>query len=321
MSQSKGRVRPLGALRHNVTNNNVRDDIPNYKNIASDTRMRGIHGNAMSVPPAKEKEDRPKQSLKSANSDSGSSTKSQDLTDRKELQQAKTRERELKQQVESLQKQIEELKSQLSDKEQIISDLQDKINKQESHYKKLYEKEQEDHSETKKKIDELEKLLAGTRMEVSRLKEKNEVMLNHLRKEMEERITEITKQKDKEIAVKDEKLNRLKQQMAEALKGNSWERQQQLEELTKELARIQEEADALRLKLKAFKNSKTKSCQNCEDSTSRLEKAIESIRERDSTIQELKVLTVKFEKQLEQQDLLLKQWAESKGHKVAVFPK
>lgn len=39
---------------------------------------------------------------------------------------------------------------------------------------------------------------------------------------MEERITEITKQKDKEIAVKDEKLNRLKQQMAEALKGNSW---------------------------------------------------------------------------------------------------
>ena len=34
------------------------------------------------------------------------------------------------------------------------------------------------------------------------------------------------------------------------------ERQQQLEELTKELGRIQDEADGLRIKLKAYKNNK-----------------------------------------------------------------
>ena len=36
------------------------------------------------------------------------------------------------------------------------------------------------------------------------------------------------------------------------------ERQQQLEELTKELGRIQDEADSLRMKLKQFKSSKVR---------------------------------------------------------------
>lgn len=38
----------------------------------------------------------------------------------------------------------------------------------------------------------------------------------------EERIVALTEEKDKEIKVRDEKLGRLKMQMADALKGNSW---------------------------------------------------------------------------------------------------
>lgn len=40
--------------------------------------------------------------------------------------------------------------------------------------------------------------------------------------QLEEKILEITTSKDKEIKIRDEKLTRLKNQMADALKGNSW---------------------------------------------------------------------------------------------------
>ena len=39
---------------------------------------------------------------------------------------------------------------------------------------------------------------------------------------MDEKLKELTELKDKEVALRDEKLNRLKKQMADALKGNSW---------------------------------------------------------------------------------------------------
>ena len=40
--------------------------------------------------------------------------------------------------------------------------------------------------------------------------------------QLEEKILEITTSKDHEIKIRDEKLTRLKNQMADALKGNSW---------------------------------------------------------------------------------------------------
>jgi hypothetical protein len=39
---------------------------------------------------------------------------------------------------------------------------------------------------------------------------------------MDEKLKELTDLKDKEVSLRDEKLNRLKKQMADALKGNSW---------------------------------------------------------------------------------------------------
>ncbi len=40
--------------------------------------------------------------------------------------------------------------------------------------------------------------------------------------QMELRVAKLTTEKEEEIALRDEKLNRLKTQMADALKGNSW---------------------------------------------------------------------------------------------------
>jgi hypothetical protein len=39
---------------------------------------------------------------------------------------------------------------------------------------------------------------------------------------MEEKLVRLREEKDREIVIRDEKLNKLKKQMADALKGNSW---------------------------------------------------------------------------------------------------
>lgn len=56
------------------------------------------------------------------------------------------------------------------------------------------------------------------------------------------------------MKLKEEKLDNLKKQIAGAFKDNSWERQVQIEELTKELKRVQEESDLIKHKLKGYKN-------------------------------------------------------------------
>ena len=62
-------------------------------------------------------------------------------------------------------------------------------------------------------------------------------------------------------------------------------------------------------------------CGNCQETLLKLDKAMLSIKEKDSSIKELKSLCSRFEKQLSQQDELLKMFAEKKGHKVTNFPK
>ena len=40
--------------------------------------------------------------------------------------------------------------------------------------------------------------------------------------QFDKKLADVVEQKDKELAERDAKLNRLKQQMADSLKGNSW---------------------------------------------------------------------------------------------------
>ncbi|KAL3857945.1 hypothetical protein ACJMK2_012570 [Sinanodonta woodiana] len=280
---SKRSVRPLGQLKHINTSN---DKIPKFPALSSVQHNNGIlnkdyelHGNAMSVPPPKEPEE-PKQKsiVKSAKSDSGSSTKSLDLVDRKELNEAK-----------------------------------------EKHFKKLYEEELQSHAETKSNLRNSQDDVAKLTLRLEQVMQENAEKIKQLQEEADKKLAEMTAGKDKEIADKEQKLNRLKQQMADALKGNSWERQQQLEELTKELRRIQDEADSLRHKLKAYKSKS--SCANCAENAAKMEKAVAVVKDKDIQIKEMNQLLAKFEKQLSQQDQLLKTLAEGKGHKVTTFPK
>lgn len=315
----KGSVRPLGSIKHNTGNDRI-PKLPSFTKTVEKSKMEnvGIHGNAMNVPPPKVREDIKPKTL-SAKSDSSSSTKSvENMVDKKELQEAKAREKDLLKKIAELQKIIEELKEQITEKDQTISSLENKLKEQEQTYKDKLDEEKQLHSNTKNSLESLRKELEASKEENKRIAKRNEELLNKFKNEMDEKLKDITELKDKELALRDEKLNRLKKQMADALKGNSWERQQQLEELTKELARLQEECDTLRMKLKSFKSKG--SCPNCSDSNGKLERIFIECKEKDKTIKDLKILVTKFEKQLNQQDVLLKNLGESKGHKVNYKP-
>lgn len=62
------------------------------------------------------------------------------------------------------------------------------------------------------------------------------------------------------------------------------------------------------------------SCPNCSESNSKFERLYAECKEKDKSIKDLKLLVTKFEKQLTQQDGVLKTWSESKGHKVNYKP-
>ena len=62
------------------------------------------------------------------------------------------------------------------------------------------------------------------------------------------------------------------------------------------------------------------SCPNCSESNRKFERLFAECKEKDKSIKDLKLLVTKCEKQLTQQDVLLKTWSESKGHKVNYKP-
>lgn len=337
LSQMRGgkRTRPLGSLRQMIPPDE-KVQLPRLNSLTSrgadeeklDEKYGGIQGNAMTLPTPKEAsrpEDRRKSlpqvqkepSVPKSASASSASGVSHEACE-KEMKEAVAREKDLKERIAQLQKQVELLTAQVSEKDQVIQNLGKDLQAMEEDYKKKLEEEQAGHAVTQQNLQstqtEMEALLSKLEAQEKEAKEKMDLIRLDLTRQM----TEMAAQKDKEIADRDQKLNRLKMQMADALKGNSWERQQQLEELTKDLARIQEECDMLRGKLKSLSKTKPGHCQNCAEATSRAEKLALTLKEREVTVKDLKSLCAKFEKQLSQQDQLLKMFAESKGHKVTL---
>lgn len=232
------------------------------------------------------------------------------------------RESQQKEEIQRLQKIIEELGQQIEEKDQAIVDLQEQMAHQEQKYKELYSQECVRHEGTRQTLQEMWSDVEKKVALIAQLKDQHQDELQRLSTEMETKLAAERAEKEREISVRDEKLNKLKKQMAEALKGNSWERQQQLDELSKELQRVQEESELLKMRIKAINkggssggSNKNSACGNCDVMRKQLTFTQALLKERDASIGELKTLCSKFEKQLTQQDALLTQFAESKGYK------
>ncbi|XP_070204497.1 filamin A-interacting protein 1-like isoform X2 [Littorina saxatilis] len=328
------RTRPLGSLRHMIAPDDTKVQIPklsispkNEEEEKKEIRLAGVQGNAMAVPPPKEtsrieEKRRPTPGTqrepippKSA-SNSSTSAVSHEACE-KDLKEVLGREKDLKERIAQLQRQVEQLTTKVGEKDQVILAMTTDMETMEENYKQKLEKEKSSHRATRDELDAAQLQIQEGLRQLEALEKESREKMDLIRLDFTRQLNELREAKDKEIADRDQKLNRLKMQMADALKGNSWERQQQLEELTKDLARIQEECDMLRSKLKALSKGKPGQCGNCAESASRAEKLAVTVKEREMAIKELKTLCAKFEKQLSQQDVLLKQWADSKGHKIA----
>jgi len=331
MANMRGRnsTRPLGSVRPSMT---IMDTVPKFPPLRTsenpvDKSLQGISGSAMAVPPPKAATERteptvrpqisykmPQRTLNSSKSDSNSCKSDDCCEHKKEIKAAMMREKELKQQVMSLQKVIDDLRAQLRHKEKTIIDLQQQFQRQEDHYKEMYEKEQLAHRLTKTDLDNKKQVLEGKVKLIGELKTQLEAKIAELTAKMEEELSKLREEKDKEIAERDKKINMLKQNMADALKGNSWERQQQIDELTKELTRAQEEVENLKFKLKSLQKNPNP---NYGDpyTANKLQEAQRDIQEKDKVISDLKALCARFQKQLKEQDVLLSTYMDQKGKK------
>jgi hypothetical protein len=108
----------------------------------------------------------------------------------------------------------------------------------------------------------------------------------------------------------------LKKQIAGAFKDNSWERQLQIDELTRELKRSQEECELIKHKLKGYKNKHASdACSNCASMLTKLEESVSSVRERDAFIVDLLSLMRKLNpNQISLRDELIKLACSNKSY-------
>ncbi|BFZ18342.1 hypothetical protein BsWGS_21381 [Bradybaena similaris] len=172
---------------------------------------------------------------------------------KKTIEEGLKREKELKNETELLCRQLEELKVALSRKEEENKQLQNQLETQETQFRAQLSQEKTTHGQTRAFLQETKEKLMMENERIERLIEEHRKNIEKHKQESQKHLAETVAGKDSVITDRDQKLARLKTQMADALKGNSWERQQQLDELTKELSRIQEENDVLRRSIKSMK--------------------------------------------------------------------
>ncbi|XP_071789664.1 uncharacterized protein [Asterias amurensis] len=273
-----------------------------------------IHGDALSTPsksPVKEELISPRSVTSSRPLTSRSDPSSRAQEEMKDLH---TRDKQHRNRIQSLQKVIDQLKAELKVKAEELTQVQARLLQIEEHYKRLYEEEKQAHSKTKEELTNTRDELREKTIYAEQLKTQHERQLVDIKSMHEQNMSSLRVEKDKEISEREARIEKMKKQMGDILRDNSWERQQQLEELSKELTKVSDEASELRIKYKNA-SSKSQSCQNCSLMKADLEKKTKKLSDREVTIQQLNTICKKFETQLKQQDILLKDFAVSKGYK------
>ncbi|XP_043910981.1 golgin subfamily A member 6-like protein 2 [Protopterus annectens] len=192
------------------------------------------------------------------------------------------------------------LEAQLMEKEDTIRNLNQSLQNKNTEFVKAVEIEQRRHEETKCKMKRTETLLMEKAQLLQDTTNNYEETIQKLKKEHEEAVAILKMRSESEINHRDNKITNLKKQISDILKGKSWERQQQLEELRKELENLTEEAQFLQRKLKEEQLNKQE-CANCRSMAQKLEEKTLQLRLKERTVEELQAICRKTEKQLAQQ--------------------
>ncbi|CAF1626111.1 unnamed protein product [Adineta ricciae] len=217
--------------------------------------------------------------------------------------------RRLKRRIEELEKDIADIQKQAKSKEKRITDLtkeNDELKKRELNYEKQLEEFRVGNTRLTAENERLQKEIDRIQ-QLQKSAEDSAAELNALKEYYERQMQKMRDDHQKELKARDEKIAFLKKQISESLKDNSWERQQQIEELTKQLKRKYDECEVLRHKLLQYQNKKgTSHCGNCSDMQIKIEEKTKILQEKDVVIKELLTLMTKFKSQLSNQDELVK---------------
>ncbi|XP_017949642.2 J domain-containing protein DDB_G0295729 [Xenopus tropicalis] len=191
----------------------------------------------------------------------------------------------------------------LKEKEVTILNLRKVIEEKTLYYTKDLEAERNSHALTRHQLEESQSLVQEKQQ---LLKEKTlhyEKVALELQNQYEERVTLLQKQSQLEISSRDEKIKKLKQQISELFKENSWEHKQQMDEYQKEVNRLAEEVRSLHLQLKR-ENTSAKECEQCIKWKLALEDTKLQLKLKNRTIEELQSVCRRFQKQLTEQEKL-----------------
>ena len=219
-------------------------------------------------------------------------------------------EKEARGKIESLIRKCEELKADL---EQNIVDGEKALKATVEEYKnelKTYEQKLKtanaNHEQFKQNHENCESTIEGLKSEIESLKRKHAEEIENLKKDFESQLNAVKKDRDEQIQLREDKITKMKTQIADKLTGNSSERQKQIDDLLKEMSKLQEEHEVLKSKLRSYAQSRNVKnvCDNCTTSNAKLKVLEERLKEREVLVTELKGMCEKFDKQLRQNDHL-----------------
>ncbi|XP_051868730.1 uncharacterized protein LOC127568712 [Pristis pectinata] len=170
--------------------------------------------------------------------------------------------KQLMERISMLEKENAQLKTQLKGKEVTINNINKLMQQKISEYSHLIKLEQQSHEQIEERLKQAEALAAEKLQSLHECRKEFEEKTEHLKKLHEEKLAIMLRESTSEITCRDEKIRKLKRQVSEILEGKSWERQQQLHELKKEVIQLTEEASALQKKLQ-LQQSFIKDCKSC----------------------------------------------------------
>lgn len=164
---------------------------------------------------------------------------------------------------------VEELRK----KQKVFQDAFREENDRFQKYKMLYEKEVDQHRKTQGKLGMLKEQLANSEAEYQQLRETKEIQLSQIKRLLNEEFDALVRAQEAEIIGKQKEVEEMKRKVSESFTGNSFQRQHYIEDLTKEIKQLQEQANELRITKRQLASTKTDMRSCCKSMTMRIQQA------------------------------------------------
>nr|XP_032804514.1 coiled-coil alpha-helical rod protein 1-like isoform X2 [Petromyzon marinus] len=163
--------------------------------------------------------------------------------------QFQDREKELLDQIRILTMKVNLLGQENKDKDSMVTSLTKQMNAKELELEERLATERQTHRQSLEKLAKVENLAKERMLLLQENARLHHEEVEKMKMQHKESMAAVLEGKEKEMQCLEEKIGKLKQHIADLLNGRSRERQQQLDELRKELNRITQENERMQKKL------------------------------------------------------------------------